>query len=301
MPNVQSILRDRVEFQIESIDRVFLNLYQPRLQCPDGLLRFLHGQRRQPIASPALLGQMTTRFVQGIKEFAEAQDIPIVHFQKGVRKEEVARSYFDGCSGKEGVVLVGVAQERASTFRSRKHKESGGRVRFHFYRGSVAVNHYYFYLLDEDFGPAFIKLCSCFPFTGRVWLNGHQWAKRQLTRLGLGYEALDNGFLAVDDPDRAQRVCDGLSAERVEAFVRKWLARLPSPFLPEDEDGGYRYELSILQFEMSLTTSSVVPWMAGTSSGRSSASTSTSVAPTRCDWSLTAASPGELRVASRPG
>jgi hypothetical protein len=253
MPNIHTILRERVEFQIESIDRLFLNLYQPRLQRPDDLLRFLHGRRRQPIASPALLGQMTDRFVEAIREFAEAFEIPIVHFEKGVRKEEVARSYFDAFSANEGVVLIGVAQERASTFRSRKRKESGGRVRFEFYRGSVAVNHYYFYLLDEDFGPAFIKLCSYFPFTGRVWLNGHEWAKRQLTRLGLRYEALDNGFLAVADPERVQSVCDRLSAERVEACVRKWLARLPSPFLPEDEAAGYRYDLSILQFEMSLT------------------------------------------------
>lgn len=253
MPNVHTILRDRVEFQIESIDRLFLNLYQPRLQRPDDLLRFLHGRRRQPIASPALLAQMTHRFVQGIKEFAEAHEIPVVHFQKGVRKEEVARSYFDDFSGKEGVVFIGVAQERASSFRSRKRKEPGGLLYFDFYRGSVAVNHYYFYLLDPDFGPAFIKLCSYFPFTGRVWLNGHEWAKRQLTKLGLRYEALDNGFLSLEDPERVQGICDRLSAETVEACVRKWLARLPSPFTPEDEAAGYRYELSILQLEMSLT------------------------------------------------
>ena len=83
MPNVHTMLRDRVEFQIESADRLFLNLYQPRLQSLDGVFRFLQRQRHQPIASPALLGHMTHRFVQGIKAFAEAHGIPVLHFQKG--------------------------------------------------------------------------------------------------------------------------------------------------------------------------------------------------------------------------
>ncbi|MFZ1537037.1 MAG: hypothetical protein WAT23_06615 [Chromatiaceae bacterium] len=39
-------------------------------------------------------------------------------------------------------------------------------------------NHYYFYLVDEDFGPLFIKFSSYFPYTARVCLNGHEYAKR---------------------------------------------------------------------------------------------------------------------------
>lgn len=239
MPNVNSILDDRVEFQIESIDRMFLNLYMPRLQHPDGLRRFLCAHRRQAIASPALLGQMTQEFVRQITAFAEAHDIPLVHFEKGKRKEEVASSYYRNFTSEEGVVFIGVAQERANAFRSSKQKREGGGVPFfEFYRGSVCVNHYYFYILDRDFGPGFIKFCSYFPFTGRIWLNGHEWAKRQLEQLGIGYEPLDNGFARVEDARRLQSLCDSLSARSIEAGVRKWLARLPSPFRPDDEAGG---------------------------------------------------------------
>jgi hypothetical protein len=253
MPNVEKILAERVEFQVESIDRMYLNLYVPRIQHPNGVLGFLLGHRKQRIASPALLGQMTRAFVADIHAFADEVGVPVLHFEKGERKEEVAKREFATFTGEEGVVFIGVAQERANAFRSTKEKRSDGCVRFNFYRGSVSVNHYYFYILDRDFGPAFIKLCSYFPFTGRVWLNGHEWAKRQLDHAGIGYEALGNGFRSVEDPKRLQALCDGLSARQVEAFVRKWLGRLPSPFRPEDQRAGYRHDLSILQFEMSLT------------------------------------------------
>jgi len=185
MPNVEKILAERVEFQVESIDRMYLNLYVPRIQHANGVLQFLRGHRKQQIASPALLGQMTRAFVADIDAFAEEQAIPVLYFKKGERKEDVAKREFARFTDDEGVVFIGVAQERASAFRSSKEKRDDGLVRFHFYRGSVYVNHYYFYILDRDFGPTFIKLCSYVPFTGRVWLNGHEWAKRQLDRAGI--------------------------------------------------------------------------------------------------------------------
>ena len=50
-----------------------------------------------------------------------------------------------------------------------------------------------------------------------------------------------------------QAIADGLDAATIEALLRKWLARLPHPFTPEDQEAGYRYDLSILQAEFSLT------------------------------------------------
>jgi hypothetical protein len=117
----------------------------------------------------------------------------------------------------------------------------------------VYVNHYYFYILDRDFGPCFIKFSSYFPFTARIWINGHEWAKRQLADRGIAFESLDNGLLSVDDAEQAQAICDRLDAVTVDRFFRKWLARLPHPLAREDRAAGYRYQLSILQMEVSCT------------------------------------------------
>ena len=115
------------------------------------------------------------------------------------------------------------------------------------------VNHFYFYGIDEDFGPFFLKFCSYFPYNAKLCLNGHEYLKRQLAKEGIAFEALDNGILSCDDPQRLQEIADGLSAASIDALLRKWLARLPHPFTPADRSAGYRYDVSILQAEFSLT------------------------------------------------
>jgi len=249
MPTVTRLLQDHVTLTCECIDRMYLNGYVPTLQTPGQLARFYSDHRGQPIVSPALCGQHTTTFVQAVETFAAQHHIPMVHFPKRARKEEIARKYFARYHRPEGVVLIGVAQERMRGFRATK-VASG---QFHWTRQSICVKHYYFYLLDRDFGPAFIKLGTYLPFPIRVWLNGHEWVKRQLAQTGIPYQALDNGILSVADPQRCQALCDRLSAEHVDAFFRKWLRRLPHPFTAADRAAGYRYQLSVIQVEVSAT------------------------------------------------
>jgi hypothetical protein len=97
------------------------------------------------------------------------------------------------------------------------------------------------------------KFGTYFPYTAKLCINGNEWAKRQAAKAGIGFTALDNGFAAVEDVDRLQTICDGLGAEQIDALLRKWLAILPNPFTDDDEAAGYRYELSVLQAEFSLT------------------------------------------------
>ena len=113
--------------------------------------------------------------------------------------------------------------------------------------------YYYFYVVDEDFGPLFIKFCSYFPFNAKLCLNGHEYLKRQLARCGIDFEALDNGILSCADPERMQRLSHGLTAARIDALLRKWPGRLPHPFSSADRDAGLLYQVSILQAEFSLT------------------------------------------------
>ena len=107
------------------------------------------------------------------------------------------------------------------------------------YFSTAMVNNYYFYFVDEDFGPCFLKFCSYFPFTARLCLNGHEYAKRQLPRRGIEFEALDNGIRSCADSAALQAICRELGAERIDALLRKWLARLPHPFTSADRQAGY--------------------------------------------------------------
>jgi hypothetical protein len=194
-----------------------------------GLLRFLLVHRKQLVASPVLLGQMTKAFVSAVEAFAQRHSVPLVHFEKGQRKEDVAQQHFARAGDKEGVVFIGVAQEKVLAPSAPFTVDSPQSTALCRNPSTVDCQLSTRAAGPQDFGPAFIKFSTYFPFTVRVWINGHEWAKRQLARKGIVFEALDNGSLSVGDAARAQHICDRLDADRIDAFFRKWLARLPHP------------------------------------------------------------------------
>ena len=82
---------------------------------------------------------------------------------------------------------------------------------------------------------SFSKICTYFPYNAKLCINGHQYVKQQLAKEGIPFEALDNGVLSCANPTRLQQLCDGLSAHKINALLRKWLAHLPHPFTPQVE------------------------------------------------------------------
>lgn len=252
MANVDELLRDHVTLEVECLDRIYINGYVPNLQVPGQLVTFLIQHRKHKIPSPILLQKMTQGFVQDIKQYAEQNAVPIIHFEHGQRKDDIAADMRKKNPVKDGVVFIGVAQEKASAFKGRK-KDQKGYVGFDYSRQPVFVNHYYFYISDEEFGPAFIKICSYAPFAIKVYVNGHEWAKRQLAKQGIPFESLDNGFLSCADPESLQKICDQLSNVQIEMFFSKWINRLPCPLTEEDRRAGYAHRLSVWQLEVSLT------------------------------------------------
>ncbi len=248
----QTIVADRVSFRLRSIDRLYLNLYQPLLQTTEQLRAFLCGVRGYPIASPALFGQIGRDFIARAERFAAMEGIDIVAFPHGADKEDIADAYFARAPKRQGVIFIGVAQERARSWWGTVRRVERG-LDCTFARRTVAVKHYYFYLRDPEWGRAFIKLCTYVPFAGRLYLNGHSWLKGQLEHRGIAFTELDNGLLECADPAVAQRLADRLGASDIERFLRRWLARLPLPFTADDQEAGYRYRPSLWQLELSDT------------------------------------------------
>jgi hypothetical protein len=260
MATISSLLR-RVTLRVCSVDRIFLAGYVPRLQSEGLVVRFLldHaaalGDGKVRIPSPALLGKIGEAYVRAIDRFAIEGEIPVVRFEKGACKEEVARSFMQAAEreGRFGVVMIGVAQEKARAWRGFRKGGSASHPHFSYQRMSVFVNHYYFYVRDPEWGPAFIKTCAYAPYPVWLCLNGHEWAKRQAERRGLDFQALDNGFRCVADAEALAEICGSLSEREIERFFARWEARLPSPFTAADRRRGYGYALSVRQLELSDT------------------------------------------------
>ena len=231
-------------------------MYVPGLQYPAGLVSYVHRQLGLPIASTAPLAKITDRFAAEMRAFAARERLPWVDFSKGQRKDDVMHEYlaaFEASGRTEGVLFIGRAQEKTSLFRTEKRRHADGMSYPWIVKATGLVNHFYVYAVDADFGPFFLKFCSYFPYNARLCINGNHWAQRQAAKAGIRFEALDNGFAATDDVAGLQAICDQLGQPQIDALLRKWLARLPHPFTPADRAAGYRYDISILQAEFSLT------------------------------------------------
>jgi hypothetical protein len=252
--SVAEVLEKHVTLSLESIDRMYLNLYVPMLQTEGGVAHFWRAHRGYKFASSALMGPMSDAFVASIESFAAEEGIELVCFSKGQRKEDLAKKYLADFQGEEGVLFIGKAQEKATVIRTtrRRNERTGGSYAW-LSKSTAMVNQYYFYCLDRDFGPFFLKLCSYFPYNGKLCINGHEYLKRQLAQRGIAFEALDNGLRSCEDPKLAQDIADELSADKIDALAHKWLRRLPHPFTAADNQAGFCYDLSILQAEFSLT------------------------------------------------
>jgi hypothetical protein len=252
--SVNEVLRDHVVLESESIDRMYLNVYVPQLQRIGGVVWYLRGHLGQRFASTAGVAPKTEAFVDNVGRFVAERGLEMVSFGKHQRKDDVTQEYLKQFDADEGVLYVGWAQEKARVVRTeRRRNPRTGATYPWVVDGSAMVKHYYFYCVDEDFGPFFLKFCSYFPYNAKLCINGNEYAKCQLRKRGIGFEALDNGVLSCADPKALQRICDGLDDKKIDRLMRKWLARLPHPFDRGDRRAGYRYNLSILQAEFALT------------------------------------------------
>ena len=77
-------------------------------------------------------------------------------------KDDLARAHLAKFTKKQGVVMIGKAQEKALGYKGQR-KDHGTKVWFEYSRQSLHVTYYYFYILDADFGLFFIKVCTYFP------------------------------------------------------------------------------------------------------------------------------------------
>jgi hypothetical protein len=250
------VVAGHVSLDISCLDRLYLTGFVPGLQTPGGVVYFLHEHRGKPIASPAVFEQIGNRFRTAMREWAQANNIPMIRFKADDRKADVMAPYLDAArvGDRSKVVAIGCAQEYAQVWTAtRRDTDPGKAPQFSFTRQQRRVSVFYVYIWDTRTGPGFIKICTYFPYPIKVWLNGHERAKRQAHAAGLGFTELSNGFASADDPAALQAVCDGFTAGTVTVWFERWMARIPLPLTPADRHAGFWWELSMRQVEVSRT------------------------------------------------
>jgi hypothetical protein len=259
--NINEVLDGHVALEVECVDRLYLNAYVPNLQVGPQVNHFLERHLGNPIGSPALVEKIGNRFRREVKAFAAAHRVPILALKKpdrtrwDDRKLDHVRPYLERAerAGRCGVVAIVAAQEFQWVYSATKRTGASGGIYFVWAKQERRVGVYYFYVLDREFGPGFIKICTYFPYPAKVWVNGHEWAKRQARRARISFTELANGFATCVHPDRLQGVCDRFGPADVQEFFDRWITTIPTPFTDHDRAAGYWWELSMRQVEVSRT------------------------------------------------
>jgi hypothetical protein len=196
--NINDVLDGHVALDLACVDRLLLNAYVPTLQSSGQVYAFMRTHLDKPVPSPAVMNQIGNRFRREVKAFADEHDIPVLHLKKpdrsrwDDRKLDHVRPQLDRAEreGRFGVVAMVSAQEFQSVYSAKDRSADPGRPWFEFVREQRRVGTYYFYVLNPEFGPGFIKIVTYFPYPAKVWLNGHEWTKRQADHESLTYRSL---------------------------------------------------------------------------------------------------------------
>ncbi len=258
MGTVARLLDEHVSFRCASVDRIGVRGYIQGIEYEGGVVKFLLN-RGGTIPSPALLNHNRERLLSELEVLEESTGVPTVRFKAGESKEDLARPLQDeaATTGRWGLVLVGKAQERTSVWHGYVDDTYPGHRTSHphmvWRRQSSVPDHWYFYFADPEWGPAFVKVCSYAPYPLWCCANGHEWAKCQLAKAGIGFEALDNGLRSVEDPAAAHRICARLGAGHLRGLLARMMAVVPDPLCAHDRAAGFEWSYSLAQFEVSDT------------------------------------------------
>lgn len=120
MASIPELLKGHITLEVECLDRLYLNGYIRSLATSGGLVTFMREQLGKPIASPVVLGQVTEKFRESVKSLAEREQIPLYQFDHRERKDDVANRFRKQRGVRDGVVFIGVAQEKAQAWNGRK-------------------------------------------------------------------------------------------------------------------------------------------------------------------------------------
>jgi len=150
-----------------------------------------------------MLEKLSHKLVDHAKALAQQAGRPYEYRQGKFRKENFIQNIIRCEAITEGLVAVLCCQE---TCRTVKLRHAAGRPELVFaYRPQRVL---YYYRIDPEFGLMYVRVQTWFPYTIQVYVNGHDWLAKQMTRKRMGFCQRDNAFSQIDSPRRAQRLAD---------------------------------------------------------------------------------------------
>ena len=222
-------------------DRIIFKGHLP-ISWPEGMESFLRREKVLVKDFKRYVTKVSQRVTEHAKAMADEAQRPYRHIRGKLDKEAEARALAERDGIREGLVCVFTRVEQAQSF-----KLKFGKDRPHLRSDQPKCLCIYFYFMDSVFGLIHVRLQTWFPFTVQIYLNGHEWLARQMSRKGMGFEQIENAFVAIDDCAKANRIAASFAGLNWPYRLER-LARKVNPLM-KDLLRGMRHRWSVEQAE----------------------------------------------------
>jgi hypothetical protein len=166
----------------DCVDRIVLNAFFPFGQTGGGVRtwwRWLHGD--DLTLDNEHLREMAGTFSRRLHAFCAKQRIPLIEAQARDRKHQLAQLHLPTDPKFCGLFLV-IKSNAPAPIWEVKRNGAGQITEIRHRKSWPYVRHFYFHLIDREWGHVTIRICSYPPFGAQVILNGHERVERQARR-----------------------------------------------------------------------------------------------------------------------
>jgi hypothetical protein len=249
--------RDLLDGTYDCVDRIVLNAYFPLAQSPGGFRtwwRLLTGG--DETLDNTHLMRFAGRFSRRVRAFANKTGIPLIHCQRGQRKQQISAQYLPTDPAFSGVFCILVGRMQGPVWEVKTFKN--GTINIRKKDPMPYVNHYFFHIMDPEWGHVIVRLCPHPPFSAQIILNGHEYVARQATKKNISFTKEGNCFTNVSNAAGLAGVADTMTASRcvgrLVSVCERWIYTTCLCFaldLDEQRRSRFSYAFSVIQAEYS--------------------------------------------------
>lgn len=256
--NFSAYYAELLEGRYDCVDRMVLNAYYPMGQTGGGLRcwwRELFGNDSN--LDDKHLAEMAGTFSRRLSAYCKKHDIPLIEAQTGERKHEMAEEHIPRDPAFQGLFLVITGRAPAPVWEVKRNaKDQIIEVRHR--KTWPYVKHYFFHLIDAQWGHVTIRMCGYPPFGAQIILNGHEWVERQALKRHISVAKSSNCFVEGSDFEAVERMAnklqDDATISRLREVCERWIYSACLCFAltrEEQQRSRFAYQYSVFQLELS--------------------------------------------------
>jgi hypothetical protein len=256
--DLSSYLAQLLEGSYDCMDRITINAYYLLGQTGGGIRSWWRNWKGSDQGlSDAGMKAVAGDFGRRLKAWCRQNHLPFIDCHSGDDKHRIAQSFLPKDPKFQGVFAVLVGRASAPIWRVQLSPK-GKILNIAHPEPWPHVQHYYFQIIDPQWGHVMVRMCGYPPFGAQVVLNGHERVYRQA--LSHHYPIVQEGncFVAGSDFQAIDLLSGRLRGEELapslQAVCERWLysACLCFGLRVEDQTRShFRYTFSVWELEYS--------------------------------------------------